>query len=53
MPWRNYTQQREGKTFYCMETIATGKKYCYKSKADREEGKRMHKMFKHMKTNKK
>ena len=48
MPYDLFTKKREGKEVYCMTSKNTGKTYCYKSKADRENGMRMHEMFKHM-----
>ena len=47
MPYDLFTKKREGGTVYCMTSKDTGKTYCYKSKADREKGMRMHEAFKH------
>lgn len=48
MPYTLTTQKRKGKNVFCMISKDTGKKYCYKSKAAREKGMRVHEMFKHM-----
>jgi len=47
MPYNNFTKLREGKKVFCMESLDTGKVYCYKSKQARSEGQRIHEMFKH------
>ena len=46
MPYRLYTKLKAGKKLFCMETISSGKNYCYKTKADRDTGMKMHHAFK-------
>ena len=47
MPYDKFTKIREGKKVFCMTSKNTGKTYCYKSKADRAEGMRMHEAYAH------
>lgn len=47
MPYDFFTKKREGKEVYCMTSKRTGKTYCYKSKADRKEGMRLHEAYSH------
>lgn len=47
MPYTKYATTRNGKKVFCMKNISTGKKYCYKSKADRKEGMRLHEAYSH------
>lgn len=45
MPYNLFTKVKAGKKLFCMEAINSGKKYCYKSKADRAMGMKMHHAF--------
>ena len=47
MPYDLFTKEKEGKKLFCMKNKSTGKTYCYKSKADREKGQKMHEAFRH------
>ena len=42
MPYDFWTTKIKGTTSYCMRSKVTGKKYCYKSKADRDKAVRIH-----------
>jgi hypothetical protein len=48
MPYERFTRKVEGKDKYCIKSLDSKKTYCYRSKADREKGAKMHEIFKHM-----
>jgi len=49
MPYNKSTEQRDGKTVFCITSIKTGKKLCYESEDAREKGIRIREAASHLK----